>query len=62
MGADGREGARLLKQGGSTVWAQDEKSCVVYGMPAAVAGLADQVLPLLSIGPGIAQEVGAWTS
>ncbi|HKS14205.1 MAG TPA: chemotaxis response regulator protein-glutamate methylesterase, partial [Pseudomonas sp.] len=23
MGADGREGARLLKQGGSTVWAQD---------------------------------------
>jgi two-component system chemotaxis response regulator CheB len=64
MGADGREGARLLKQGGSTVWAQDEKSCVVYGMPAAVAeaGLADQVLPLLSIGPGIAHEVGAWTS
>lgn len=64
MGADGREGARLLKLGGSTVWAQDEKSCVVYGMPAAVAeaGLADQVLPLLSIGPGIAQEVGAWTS
>ena len=64
MGADGREGARQLKQGHSTVWAQDEKSCVVYGMPAAVAeaGLADQVLPLSSIGPGIAQEVGAWTS
>jgi two-component system, chemotaxis family, protein-glutamate methylesterase/glutaminase len=64
MGADGREGARLLKQGGATVWAQDEKTCVVYGMPAAVAeaGLADQVLPLASIGPGIAHEVGAWTS
>lgn len=64
MGADGREGARLLKQGGSTVWAQDEKTCVVYGMPAAVAeaGLADQVLPLASIGPGITNEVGAWTS
>ena len=64
MGADGREGARLLKQGGSTVWAQDEKSCVVYGMPAAVveAGLADQVLPLPSIGPGISHEVGTWTS
>lgn len=64
MGADGREGARLLKQGGSTVWAQDEKSCVVYGMPAAVAeaGLAEQVLPLLSIGPGILHEVGPWTS
>ena len=64
MGADGREGARALKQGGSSVWAQDEKSCVVYGMPAAVAeaGLADQVLPLTAIGPEIAHEVSAWTS
>ena len=56
MGADGREGARVLKQGGSTIWAQDEKTCVVYGMPAAVAeaGLADQVLPLPAIGAGLA--------
>lgn len=61
MGADGREGARMLKQGGSTVWAQDEKTCVVYGMPAAIAeaGLADQVLPLPSIGPELAQQVVA---
>ena len=52
MGADGREGARLLKSTGSTVWVQDEASCVVYGMPAAVeqAGLADRVLPLEEIG------------
>jgi two-component system chemotaxis response regulator CheB len=64
MGADGREGARALKQGGSRVWAQDEASCVVYGMPAAVveAGLADQVLPLAEIGPGLAHEVAGWTS
>lgn len=64
MGADGREGARALKQGGATVWAQDEKTCVVYGMPGAVAeaGLADQILPLAAIGPGIVSEVGAWTS
>lgn len=48
MGADGRDGARLLKQGGSTVWTQDEASCVVYGMPMSVAkaGLTDEVLPL----------------
>jgi len=61
MGADGREGARLLKKDGSTVWAQDERTCVVYGMPAAVAeaGLADQILPLPAIGPGIAHEVVA---
>ncbi len=59
MGADGREGARLLKQGGSTVWAQNESSCVVYGMPAAVveAGLADQILPLEDVGPALAQRV-----
>ncbi len=59
MGADGREGARKLKQGGSVIWAQDEASCVVYGMPAAVAeaGLADQILPLKEVGPMIAQQV-----
>src|SRR5690554_3537854 len=41
MGADGREGARMLKSAGSQVWAQDEASCVIYGMPMAVvkAGL-----------------------
>jgi two-component system chemotaxis response regulator CheB len=55
MGADGREGARLLKKGGSTVWAQDEETSVIYGMPMAIAqaGLADQVLPLQEIGPQI---------
>lgn len=46
MGADGREGARTLKSLGSEIWAQDEESCVVYGMPAAIveAGLADKIL------------------
>ena len=48
MGADGREGARMLKQAGSQVWAQDEASCVIYGMPMAIvkAGLADFVYSL----------------
>jgi two-component system chemotaxis response regulator CheB len=48
MGADGREGARLLKQSGSHIWAQDEASCVIYGMPMAIvkADLADAVYPL----------------
>jgi len=61
MGADGREGARSLKQGGSVVWAQDEASCVVYGMPAAVveAGLADHVVPLAAMGAGLIQEARA---
>lgn len=46
MGYDGREGARTLKGNGSEVWAQDEESSVIYGMPAAIidAGLADKVM------------------
>ena len=57
MGADGREGARLLKQVGSQVWAQDEASCVIYGMPMAVAkaGLADAVYSLDDIGRYLAE-------
>ncbi|MDX9873360.1 MAG: chemotaxis response regulator protein-glutamate methylesterase [Spongiibacteraceae bacterium] len=52
MGTDGSEGARLLKQHGGTVWAQDEATSVIYGMPMAVAraGLADDILPLTLIG------------
>ncbi len=36
MGADGKEGCRLLRQSGSTVLTQSEDTCVVYGMPMAV--------------------------
>jgi two-component system chemotaxis response regulator CheB len=36
MGADGREGCKKLKAKGAKIWAQDEQSCVVYGMPQAV--------------------------
>lgn len=52
MGADGREGARMLKQAGSQVWAQDEASCVIYGMPMAIvkAQLADAVYSLDDVG------------
>ena len=57
MGADGREGARLLKQSGSQVWAQDEASCVIYGMPMAIvkANLSDAVYGLDDIGRHIAE-------
>ncbi|HHI75693.1 MAG TPA: chemotaxis response regulator protein-glutamate methylesterase [Gammaproteobacteria bacterium] len=48
MGSDGLEGARRLRAAGGHLWAQDEASSVVYGMPAAVAraGLVERVLPL----------------
>jgi len=57
MGADGCEGARVLKQNGSSVWAQDEASSVIYGMPMAVAKakLADEILSLQQIGPRLAE-------
>ncbi len=60
MGADGREGARMLKNAGSTIWAQDEDSCVVYGMPQAVAkaGISTEDLPLDRIADRILVEVG----
>lgn len=59
MGSDGREGARHLKHAGGTVWAQDEASSVVYGMPFAVAdaGLTDKILPLSEIGPALSQGI-----
>lgn len=52
MGADGREGAKLLKRNRARVWAQDEASCVVYGMPMAVtnADLVDEEVILDQIG------------
>jgi two-component system, chemotaxis family, protein-glutamate methylesterase/glutaminase len=47
MGKDGLEGIRHLKSLGGYSIAQDEESCVVYGMPKSVvdAGLADVILP-----------------
>ena len=46
MGSDGRIGARKLHLKEATIWAQDEKSSVIYGMPGAIAKdkLANQVL------------------
>ncbi|MGL5007934.1 MAG: protein-glutamate methylesterase/protein-glutamine glutaminase [Plesiomonas sp.] len=61
MGADGRDGAVLLHEQGATIWAQDEESCVVYGMPQAIvkAGIAREILPLSKIGQQILTEMGA---
>ncbi|MFN4262311.1 MAG: chemotaxis response regulator protein-glutamate methylesterase [Thioalkalivibrionaceae bacterium] len=56
MGADGREGAKALRACGTPIWVQDEASCVIYGMPAAIAdaGLADRVLSLEELGAQMA--------
>ena len=60
MGSDGCEGCQLLKKKGSVIWAQNEETCVVYGMPQAIvnASVADMVLPLQDIASCIVKELG----
>ena len=53
MGRDGSRGLLQLRREGWRTIAQDEKTCVVYGMPKAAAQLnaAEKILPLEEIGP-----------
>ncbi len=46
MGRDGSQGAARLKEAGGTIFAQAPESCVIWGMPGAVAkaGLATATL------------------
>jgi two-component system chemotaxis response regulator CheB len=48
MGNDGLKGLTELKKAGGRIFAQNEQTCVVYGMPKAIvdAGIADKVLAL----------------
>ncbi len=59
MGNDGAKGLRLIKRHGSPVIAQDEESCVVYGMPkeAVNAGVVDISLPLDRIAAEIVKTI-----
>ena len=59
MGSDGCEGMKKIKATGGYSIAQDEDSCVVYGMPKAVvdAGLADEIRPLNKIAEAIVEAV-----
>jgi len=59
MGVDGASGARSLRARGAEVFAQDEETSVVYGMPRAVveARVAPTVLPLEGMAPAIERWV-----
>lgn len=59
MGSDGCEGMKKIKANGGYSIAQNEESCVVYGMPKAVvdAGLADEIQPLTKIAEAIVEAV-----
>ncbi len=60
MGYDGLNGSRLIRQQGGVVFAQDQPTSAVWGMPGAVAqaGLANRVLPLNSIPTEILRLTG----
>ncbi len=59
MGQDGMEGAKVAVQAGASVIAQNQESCVVYGMPKAVvdADLCRAVLPLAEIGSYLIRQI-----
>jgi two-component system chemotaxis response regulator CheB len=58
MGSDGAQGLLRMRESGATTVAQDEASCVVYGMPreAFRAGAVEQVLPLTCMAEAILRE------
>ena len=60
MGNDGFEGTKVLKAKGGRVIAQNEASCVVYGMPKALvdANLADEVVDINDMAPTILAHFG----
>ncbi len=61
MGRDGVTGLESVHEAGGTVYAQDEASCAVFGMPKAAieAGVVDFILPLDAISRHIADAVAS---
>ncbi|MDE2093213.1 MAG: chemotaxis response regulator protein-glutamate methylesterase [Burkholderiales bacterium] len=59
MGADGARAMKAMRDAGSWNLAQDEASCVVFGMPkeAIAAGAAHEVLPLGAIAPRLLERL-----
>ncbi|WP_257450920.1 protein-glutamate methylesterase/protein-glutamine glutaminase [Archangium lipolyticum] len=60
MGDDGADGLLAMRQAGAATIAQDEASCVVFGMPRAAIerGAVDEVLPISRIGESVRRK--AW--
>lgn len=58
MGSDGAQGLLRMKRAGARTIAQDEESCVVYGMPreAVKLGAADRVMSLSAIPQALLQS------
>lgn len=61
MGADGAMGIKAIHDAGGRTIAQDEESCIVYGMPkvAVSMGGVDRIVPLGGAASAILHEMGA---
>jgi two-component system chemotaxis response regulator CheB len=59
MGKDGAQAMLEMRQAGAYNFAQDEASCVVFGMPkeAIAVGAIDEILPLTQIGKAIIERM-----
>ena len=62
MGKDGAQGLLAMKQAGAITYAQDEATCVVFGMPreALLIGAADIAVPLPEISDRLLASAGAY--
>lgn len=62
MGKDGAKGMLAMRNAGAATFAQDEASCVVFGMPreALLIGATDEVVPLTEMSERILASVGSY--
>jgi two-component system chemotaxis response regulator CheB len=59
MGDDGKIGASWIKAQGGMMLTEDEKSCIIYGMPRSVveAGFSDRAVPLSAMSQTIIENI-----
>ncbi len=62
MGSDGARGLLEMRESGATTIAQDEKSCIIFGMPkeAINNGAAQKVLPLTGIAANVLKRAKSY--
>jgi two-component system chemotaxis response regulator CheB len=62
MGKDGAQGLLAMREAGARTFAQDEASCVVFGMPreALAIGAAEEAVPLDEMAEKLLQSAGAY--
>ncbi|HEU0229198.1 MAG TPA: chemotaxis response regulator protein-glutamate methylesterase [Burkholderiaceae bacterium] len=62
MGRDGAQGLLAMRKAGAMTFAQDEASCVVFGMPreALLIGAAAEAVPLAEMGERLLASAGAY--